>query len=117
MKTNIESKTLRNNNYRKVVYTIPDSMQLVVMSLKSREEIGMEVHQHTSQFIRVESGKAIVIISGKKYRLKSGDVVIVPMGKKHNIINSSYYEPLKLYTIYTPPEHPKKLIQKLKPKD
>ncbi len=89
-------------------------MQLVVMMIKPGEEIGMEKHLHTSQFIKVESGKAKAIIGDEKYYLKDGDAVIIPPKIYHNIINRGKSN-LHLYTIYTPPEHPKKLKQKNKP--
>lgn len=113
LKVNIEKVTLLNKNYRKVVHTT-NNMQLVVMSLESGEEIGMEIHKKTSQFIRIEEGVGLAIIKGKRFYLKDGDCVIIPPGFKHNIINTGK-EDLKLYSIYTPPEHPKKLIQKYKP--
>jgi mannose-6-phosphate isomerase-like protein (cupin superfamily) len=86
-------------------------MQLVLMSLSPGEEIGMEIHPHTSQFIRVESGMARVYIGRKMYILRDGDAVIIPPRKKHKIINNGH-EDLKLYTIYSPPEHPKNRKQK-----
>lgn len=100
---NIEKMTIKNNYYRKVIYTT-SNMQLVIMSLKPKQEIGSEIHQHTSQFIRVEEGFANAIVNNKKYYLKSGDAIIIPPGSIHNIINNGC-EDLKLYTIYTPPEH------------
>ena len=106
---NIEKLTLKNNFYRKVINTT-NNMQLVLMSLKPEQEIGMEIHKKTSQFIRVESGKARAIIGTKKYILKAHDAIIIEPNSKHNIINIGD-EPLKLYTIYTPPEHPKNTKQ------
>ena len=100
---NIESLTLSNNYYRKVLYTT-SNMQLVVMSLKPNEEIGSEIHNTTSQFIRIEEGCATAIIDKKRYYLKPNDSIIIPPGSRHNIINRGYIN-LKLYTIYTPPEH------------
>lgn len=101
---NIERLTLNNNYYRKVLYTTTN-MQLVLMSLKPEEEIGFEIHPTTSQFIRVEEGCATAIIEGKRYYLKPNDSIIIPPGASHNVINRGDIE-LKLYTIYTPPEHP-----------
>lgn len=109
---NIENLTINNNNYRKVIHTTKN-MQLVLMSLLPGEEIGMEVHKKTSQFIRLEGGKATAIIRGKYFYLKDGDSIIVPPGSKHNVISTGK-TPLKLYSIYTPPEHAKKMIQKYK---
>ncbi len=109
----IEYATLHNNNYRKVVNTIPDSMQLVLMSLLPGEEIGMEVHPHTTQFFRIEKGMGIADIGGKLYILNDGISIIVPPGVYHNIRNISGTEKLKLYTIYTPPEHHPGTIERL----
>jgi mannose-6-phosphate isomerase-like protein (cupin superfamily) len=114
MKTNIERATVRNNAYRRVLYTVKNSIQLVVMSLKPKQEIGMEVHNDTSQFIRVEEGKGIAYISGRKYMLKAGDAVIIPKGSKHNIINTHKSKSLKLYSLYTPPVHKDKLVERQK---
>ena len=104
-KVNIEGETVKNTFYRKVLCTVPGKMQLVMMNLRPTEEIGMEIHHHTSQFFRIESGTGIAIVGNKKYRLKDGDCVIVPPGTRHNIINTSKENELKLYTIYSPPEH------------
>lgn len=112
MKANIEKMTLLNNNYRKILHTTKN-MQLVLMSINPGDDIGVEIHKKTSQFIRVEEGKCVAIIGTKRYYLKDNDFVIIPPGKKHNIINSGNI-PLKLYSIYTPPEHSKKLVQKYK---
>lgn len=110
---NIEKITIQNNFYRKVLHTT-SNMQLVVMTLKPGEEIGLEKHNHTSQFIRLESGNAKAIIGNKKYYLKEGDAIIIPPKTLHNIINNGS-ENLHLYTIYTPPEHSVHLKQKNKP--
>lgn len=114
-KTNIETTTIRNGYYRKVLFTTK-TLQLVVMSLLPGEEIGREKHPHTSQFIRVEKGRARAEIGGKTYRLKDGDCIIVPPGKYHNVTNTGRKK-LKLYTIYSPPEHPKNRRQKRKPEE
>jgi len=111
---NIEDITLKNANFRKVLFTAKH-MQLVVMSLKVGTDIGAEVHKHTDQFIRVESGVGIAILGDKKYKLKDGFAIVIPAGTYHNIVNVSKTEPLKLYTIYTPPEHKPNTIQKNKP--
>jgi mannose-6-phosphate isomerase-like protein (cupin superfamily) len=110
---NIEKLTLKNTYYRKVIHTT-SNMQLVLMSLKSGEEIGMEVHPHTSQFIRIESGRAMALIAGKRYYLRDGDAIIVPPNTKHNVINRGD-DRLQLYSIYTPPEHPPDRKQRQKP--
>jgi mannose-6-phosphate isomerase-like protein (cupin superfamily) len=109
---NIEEATLNNTFFRKVLYTAVN-MQLVVMSLKPGEEIGEEVH-HLDQFFRFEAGKGKVIIDGAIHLVKAEDVVIVPAGATHNVINMSDDEDLKLYTIYSPPEHKEGTVHKTK---
>ena len=103
--TNIEEKTLKNQNFREVIYTATN-MQLVVMSLKPLEDIGEEVHDTVDQFFRVEEGEGEVVMNGERTKFSADDVIIVPMGTKHNVINTSSTIPLKLYTIYSPPNHP-----------
>lgn len=110
---NIDKITEENNNFRKVLYTGRHS-QLVVMSLKPKEDIGMEVHNDVDQFFRIEKGNGRAVIDGKKHVLRSGAAVIVPAGAKHNIVNTSKKRPLKLYTIYSPPEHKDKVLKKTK---
>lgn len=89
-------------------------MQLVVMSLKVGEDIPLEVHPNVDQFIRIESGEASIEIGEEKFSLKEDDAVIVPAGKKHYVKNTSETENLKLYTIYSPPNHTKGTIHKTK---
>lgn len=101
---NIEKNTLENSNFRKVLYTGKNS-QLVLMSLKPNEEIGMEVHPDNDQFFRFEKGQGKCIIDGNEYELSDGVAVVVPAGAQHNIINTSDSEDLKLYTIYSPAHH------------
>jgi len=103
--TDIEVDTLSNTNFRKVIFTAPHS-QLVLMSLLPNEEIGMEVHANVDQFFRFEAGEGKAILDGEEIIFKANDVVIVPAGTNHNIINTSMTEPLKLYTIYSPANHP-----------
>ena len=112
-KTNIEKETLENSNFRKVLYTAKYS-QIVLMSLLPKEEIGMETHEKNDQFFRFESGKGKCIIDGNEYEVKDGDAVIVPAGAKHNVINTSDKEDLKLYTIYSPPNHEDGIIRRTK---
>ena len=112
-KANIEKDTLKNKNFRKVVYTGQHS-QLVLMSLKPKEEIGSEVHPENDQFLRFEGGKGRVIIDKTTYNVKDGDAVIVPAGAKHNVINMSASEELKIYTIYSPPHHLDQIVRKTK---
>ena len=101
--TDIESDTLENEDFRRVLYTAKN-MQLVLMSLRGKEEIGEEVHE-LDQFIRVEAGQGIAILDGVAHRLSDGSAVVIPAGTRHNVINASDTEALKLYTIYAPPEH------------
>ncbi len=100
---NIEVETQNNNNFRKVLYTTKNS-QLVVMSLQPKEEIGAEVHQ-LDQFIRIEKGRGKSVLNGKEYEISDGFAVVVPAGTEHNIINTSETESMKLYTVYSPPNH------------
>lgn len=100
---NIERLTLDNDNFRKVLFTAPNS-QLVLMSLLPLEEIGEEVHT-VDQFFRIEKGEGRVIIDGVESLISDGTAIIVPAGSKHNVINTSTETALKLYTIYTPPHH------------
>lgn len=109
---NIEDKTLENNYFREVLFTTNKS-QLVVMALKPGEEIGMEVHPEHDQFIRIESGKGKAIMNGEEHEISDGSAVVVPAGTQHNIINTSEVE-MKLYTVYTPPEHKPGTIHKTK---
>lgn len=111
--TNIEEKTLANSYFRQVLFT-GKYCQLVVMSLKAGEDIGMEVHPNVDQFFRFEKGNGKVIIDGEEHPVKDGDVVIVPAGSNHNIINVSSDSELKLYTIYSPPNHPDGTVHQTK---
>lgn len=109
---NIVNETLQNNNFRKVLFT-GKHMQLVVMSLLPGEEIGMEVHDHVDQFFRIEEGIATVVMNGEETTVVDDDVFIVPAGVQHNVINAGT-ETLKLYTIYTPPNHPEGTVHATK---
>ena len=108
---NIEKLTLENENFRKVLYTAKYS-QLVLMALKPKEEIGMEVHEDTDQFFRFEKGEGKIMIDGAEQSVFNGFAVIVPAGAQHNVINVSEREPLKLYTIYSPAHHQDAVIHK-----
>ncbi len=110
---NLETSTLNNTYYRNVVYTLPN-LQLVLMNIKPNSGIDKEVHPNTTQFIRIESGRGAAIVGKNKYNLRDGATVIVPPGVEHEIINTSDTDDLKLYTIYTPPEHKPNLEQSLK---
>lgn len=102
---NIEEDSIRNLSYRHVQYT-DSKHQIVLMTLKPKEEIGMEAHPGGSQFFRVEKGIGLAIVDGKGYILSDGTALNVPPGMLHNIINTSDTEMLHLYTIYSPPQHP-----------
>src|ERR1035437_439962 len=110
---NIEKDTLANTNFRKALYTAKHC-QLVLMSLKPNEEIGMEVHPDNDQFFRFEKGQGKCIIDGNEYNVGDGVAVVVPTGAKHNIINTSKTDDLKLYTIYSPPHHKNEIIRATK---
>jgi len=99
----IEGLTEKNADFRRVLYTARN-MQLVLMALRSGEEIGEEVHKDRDQFFRVEEGKGEIWIDGAKTPIKSGMAMIVPAGARHNVKNTGK-GPLKLYTLYAPPEH------------
>ena len=103
--TNIERDTLANEDYRRVLFTGPNT-QLVLMTLRPGDEIGLEIHAEHDQFIRIEHGEGTVVLNGVKHRLSDGVAVVIPAGVEHNVINTSKDEPLRLYTLYSPPEHP-----------
>ena len=109
----IEKETLDNENFRKVLYTSKHG-QVVVMSLLPNEGIGMEVHETTDQFFRIDSGRGRVIIDGEESKISNGFAVVVPAGSQHNVINTSKKKSLKLYTIYMPPHHKDQIIHKTK---
>lgn len=112
-KTNIEQDTLNDSDFRRVLYTAKHC-QLVVMSLRPKEEIGMETHPENDQFLRFEGGRGVVFIDGNRYEVADGDAVIVPAGAQHNVVNASDTELLKLYTIYSPPHHTDKTVHRTK---
>jgi len=110
----IEKQTLGNNYFRQVLFTGKHA-QLVVMCLQPGEEIGNEVHANVDQFFRIEQGEATFVFRGsEKHLVKDGDAVIVLAGTYHNVINTSKTTKLKLYTIYSPPNHPDKTVHKTK---
>jgi mannose-6-phosphate isomerase-like protein (cupin superfamily) len=100
---NIEQVTRENSNFRKVLFTAKHS-QLVVMSLNPGEDIGAEVH-HLDQFFRCETGQGKAVLNGVEYDITDGFALMIPAGVRHNLINVSKDKPLKLYTIYSPPNH------------
>lgn len=99
---NIEKETLENNDYRRVLYTTKDS-QLVLMTIQPGDDIGEEVHSLT-QFIRIERGRARFVLDDVEHDVEDNWAVVIPAGCKHNVINTGS-EPLRLYSIYSPPEH------------
>ncbi len=111
--TDIETATKKNEDFRRVLYTGRYS-QLVLMSLKPGEEIGEEVHEDVDQFFRFEEGEGKVVIDQTEHKVKDGTAVVVPSGSKHNVINTSKKSKLKLYTIYSPPEHHDKIVHHTK---
>lgn len=111
--TNIEKKTLENEYFRQVLFTGPHS-QLVVMTIKPGQDIGMETHADVDQFIRIESGTGKAVLNGAEHVLEDDFALVIPAGTEHNIINTSSDKPLKLYTVYTPPEHPDGTVHKTK---
>ena len=110
--TDIEKDTLDNSFFRRVLYTAKNS-QLVVMALKPGEEIGEEVHEEHDQFVRIESGAGEVVLNGEIHFVKDGFAVVVPAGVRHNVINTSNGM-MKLYTIYSPPEHKEGTVHQTK---
>lgn len=111
--TNIEEETVSNENFRKVLYTAKH-MQLVLMSLKPNEEIGMETHPDNDQFFRFEQGIGKCIIDGNEYEVRDGSAVVIPAGSEHNIVNTSATEELKMYTIYSPAHHQDGIVRTTK---
>jgi mannose-6-phosphate isomerase-like protein (cupin superfamily) len=110
---NIEQATVENEYFRKVLFTGPKS-QLVLMALQPGEDIGLEMHTDIDQFIRVEAGTGRAVIGGQQYDLEDGSAIVIPAGSEHNVTNTSQDSVLKLYTIYTPPEHPDGTIHETK---
>lgn len=110
---NIEEKTLKNCCFREVLFTGKHT-QLVVMSLKPLEEIGLEVHPNVDQFFRVEKGIGKVVMNSEESEISGGFAIVVPEGVEHNLINTSETEDLKLYTLYSPPNHPEGTVHKTK---
>jgi mannose-6-phosphate isomerase-like protein (cupin superfamily) len=111
--TNIERDTLANADYRRVLFTGRNT-QLVLMTLQPGDEIGREVHDEHDQFIRVEAGTGKVVLNGEEHPLGDGVAVVIPAGVEHNVINTSRSDALRLYTLYSPPEHPDGTVQRTK---
>lgn len=108
----IEKETISNDYFRKVLFTA-DRLQLVIMCLKPGEDIGEEVHPTTDQFFRIEEGKGKAVVDGKEINITDGSSILIKSGRVHNIINNSN-KPLRLYSLYSPPQHRDGLIQKEK---
>lgn len=108
---NIEKETLENTDYRRVLYTAKNS-QLVLMNIQPGDEIGEEVHD-LDQFIRIEQGTAVSVLDGERRDLPEDYAVVIPSGTRHNIINTGDTE-LKLYTVYSPPEHKDGIVEATK---
>jgi mannose-6-phosphate isomerase-like protein (cupin superfamily) len=109
---NIEALTEENDDFRRVLYT-GHNLQLVLMALQPGEEIGEEVHGDRDQFFRIETGDGEIWIDGNCNRVKADDGIVVPQGARHNVVNSGS-TPLRLYTIYGPPEHVDGTVHKTK---
>jgi len=107
----IEGETVKNKNFRKVLYTAKHS-QLVLMSLKSKEDIGVEIHT-VDQFFRIDSGSGKVIINGVSHLISDGSAFVIPAGAEHNVVNTGSKD-LKLYSIYSPPHHRDQVVHKTK---
>ena len=102
--TNIERDTLANADYRRVLFTGRNT-QLVLMTLQPGEEIGLEKHAEHDQFIRIEAGMGVAVLDRSEHALGDGVALVIPAGVEHNVINTSKDAPLRLYTLYSPPEH------------
>ncbi len=109
----LEQLVLENNFFRKVIKTTKNQ-QLVVMHLNPKEDIGLEVHHTVDQFIKIESGEGKAILNEEEFTFSSGFSITIPSGTNHNIINTSETNPLKIYTIYSPPNHKDGTIHKTK---
>ena len=109
---NIEAATLENDDFRRVLYT-GHNLQLVLMTLQPGEEIGSEIHDDRDQFFRIEEGQGVVDIDGAANAVSDDFAVIVPAGARHNVRNTGN-RPLRLYTVYGPPEHLDGIVQATK---
>jgi len=111
-KDKLEDETLKNKNFRKVVYT--GKLQLVLMTLQPGEDIGEEVHEGHDQFFRFEAGVGEVLIGDETFKVSDGDAVVIPDGVNHNVTNTSSTDVLSFYTIYAPPEHKDGIVHETK---
>ena len=110
--SDIERQTIENKDYRRVLFTAKHS-QLVLMRLKPGEDIGAETHD-LDQFFRFEAGNGVVVVNGVEHKVSNGDSIVIPQGCRHNVINTSATEDLKLYSIYSPPNHKKGTVHHTK---
>lgn len=108
---NIEKLSLDNTDFRRVLYTAKNS-QLVLMSIEAGDDIGEEIH-HLDQFIRIEAGTGKVVLDGVETPIEDGTAIVIPAGTKHNVLNTGS-EALKLYTVYSPPEHKDGVVRRTK---
>lgn len=111
--TNIEEDTIANEDFRRVLFTGPNT-QLVLMTLRPGEDIGLETHEGHDQFLRIEAGRGYVQLDGKRTDIEDGSAVVIPAGVEHNVVNTSDDESLRLYTLYSPPEHPDGTVHRTK---
>ncbi len=109
---NIEDQAKENYDFRQVIFTTPH-LQLVLMSLEPGQDIGEEVHEGTDQFFRVEEGKGEIVVNGHPTRIDDDTAIVIPAGTRHNIRNTGK-KPLKMYTLYSPPQHPAGTVHKTK---
>ncbi len=109
----IETLTLKNDYFRQVLFTGKHN-QLVVMCLQPGEEIGNEMHPNVDQFFRIEQGEAKFVLGEEEHQVRAGDAVVVPAGTHHNVLNRSEITALRLYTLYSPPNHPDGTVHKTK---
>ena len=108
----LEKNTEQNEDFRRVLFTGP-KMQLVVMSLNEGEEIGEETHENTDQFFRIEEGKGEIVLDGRAEKIEEDMGILVPAGTRHNLRNTGH-EVMKLYTLYSPPQHARDTVQHTK---
>jgi mannose-6-phosphate isomerase-like protein (cupin superfamily) len=108
--THLEEETISNTDFRRVLYT-NEQLQLVLMSLKPGEEIGLETHPDNDQFFRFDAGQGKVVVNSTEYNVVDGDAIVVPKGALHNVINTSNTEDLKFYTIYAPAHHKDAIVR------
>ena len=109
----LERETISNDDFRRVIFTGHD-LQLVLMTISPGEELGAEIHPAHDQFIRVESGVGEVTLGQRSYPVTHGTAVIIPAGVEHNVTNTSSTQPLRLYTLYGPPEHADDTVHRTK---